>query len=518
LLTLQDTANFAQPFIQYSPLDAGAGSQPILGIGTIIRNSMMTAPQVWAWNRKEVDGIVVNQGDQDIVVSLTDFGYLEKASLTDAAGNQYELKDIYNNLPLSSDTATVNSGGRPNAIAVIDYVPHQYVIFRLLGIADQAYTLSVVYQKLAEEFSSYSVESVSVPTSYPILVQSKVTNGSRSGGNTYTIAYDNNVTEGNLLIIWAYVYTFDLLGSPTDTMGNEWTKVVNGSTRNESDEIQCWFAIANGTGACTVTWSFFGAGGAFVSSGVSEISGGTLDATPNATRTSFFSSPQQAGSLTTSGDFQLVLQFAGAHGTAAIYSNDGGYTVDSQSSLGAFSSADIATAGSTTPSVASSVGNPGIASAIAIVGGSGGGNPTYNGTFFTGGFPVGSFIFIEGFSNAGNNGTFQVVSSDETTVVVVNANAVNETASATATNPYWDPIPDSYIDVFNNLFLSEALALVDDARSQIYRVRGVSAFLSKATGLTETQKNAFVQQWLARNFETTTVMGDVQLGARGRAI
>jgi hypothetical protein len=516
MLTLQDTVNYVQPFIQYQPLNAGSNNEPQTSIASMIRFSILSAPQIWPWNRKEVTSIAITAGVQDYTVLLTDFGYLEKAALTNDAGDTIEIKDVYNSLPLASELPTLNPGARPNAIVVLDYIPRVSIDIRLLGTPDQDYTLTLIYQRLPEDFASYDIESVSVPTSYPILVQSNVTNGSRSGGNTYDIAYNSNVTEGNLLIIWAYVYTFDLLGSPTDTMGNEWTKVINGSTRNESDEIQCWYAVANGTGACTVTWHFFGAGGATVVSGVSEVRGGTLDATPNASRTSFFSSPQQAGSLTTSSDFQLVLQFAGSHGSSAVYSNDGGYTVDSQSSLGAFSSANIATAGSTTPSVASSVGNSGIASAIAIVGGSGGGNPTYHGSFPVGGFPIGSFVLVSGFVNAGNNGTFLVVTSDSTSFEAVNPNAVNETASAFATTPYWDPIPDSFIDVVNNLFLSEVFALTDDARAQQYRVRGVAAFLSKASGLTELQKNIFVQQWLARSVERTTVTGDANLGMRGR--
>lgn len=48
-----------------------------------------------------------------------------------------------------------------------------------------------------------------------------------------------------------------------------------------------------------------------------------------------------------------------------------------------------------------------------------------------------SYVSFTGFSNAGNNGTFQVVSSTANSVVVSNANAVNETHSqTTALNPW----------------------------------------------------------------------------------
>jgi hypothetical protein len=82
----------------------------------------------------------------------------------------------------------------------------------------------------------------------------------------------------------------------------------------------------------------------------------------------------------------------------------------------------------------------------------------------------------------------------------------------------WAPLPDSYSDIYNNLFLGEAFAAVDDTRSQIYRQRGVAAFLAKAEGLTDTQKNIFAQQWLAQSREQNSVVLKLQQGVQGRGI
>lgn len=82
----------------------------------------------------------------------------------------------------------------------------------------------------------------------------------------------------------------------------------------------------------------------------------------------------------------------------------------------------------------------------------------------------------------------------------------------------WSPIPDSYSDVYNNLFLGEALAVDDDVRSQLYRQRGVAAFLAKAEGLTDTQKNIFAQQWLNRSREDGSVVLRLQQGVQARGI
>jgi hypothetical protein len=150
---------------------------------------------------------------------------------------------------------------------------------------------------------------------------------------------------------------------------------------------------------------------------------------------------------------------------------------------------------------------------------SAGGNTAYAGTFDPLSFPAGAVAIITGFKvNAVNNGSFVVVSCSTTSLVVVNAVGVAETVSAYANNFSWAPIPDQYSDVYNNLFLAEALAVVDDARAQLYRQRGVAALMAKATGLSEMQKNAFAQQWLARGVERQAVIGKTQLGNTGKGI
>lgn len=148
------------------------------------------------------------------------------------------------------------------------------------------------------------------------------------------------------------------------------------------------------------------------------------------------------------------------------------------------------------------------------------GNTAYTGTFDPLSFPAGSVAQITGFvTNPGNNGSFVVVSCTATTLTVVNGAGVAETVSAYTSNFDWAPIPDYFVDVYNNLFLSEMFMAVDDPqRAQVYRQRGIAAFLSKAEGLTETQKNAFIQQVLARSVEAGTAMQMMQQGNQGRAV
>jgi hypothetical protein len=306
-LNLQNTLNWAAPFIQYSPLTAGLGQEPAVSIASMIRNSILNPPQTWYFNRNTATFNTV-VGQQDYTeASVLDFAFVEKVSIQDDQGNIYEIKDLYNNRALSPSSFQQ----RPTAMSVESASSTAGCVFRFMGVPDQIYSVIITYQKLAPQFGPFFISAAA----------------NASGGNT------------------AYTGTFDPLS-----------------------------------------------------------------------------------------------------------------------------------------------------------------------------FPAGSTAIITGFvAHTVNNGSFVVVSVTTTTLTVVNAAGVAETIQAYVSNFAWDPIPDQYSDIYNNLFLSEAFAMVDDPRAQLYRQRGVAAFLSKASGLTEMQRNAFVQQWLAREVERQSTLGAVQLGHAGRA-
>lgn len=92
----------------------------------------------------------------------------------------------------------------------------------------------------------------------------------------------------------------------------------------------------------------------------------------------------------------------------------------------------------------------------------------------------------------------------------------------TATSDDWFStagIPYSMIDVFNPLFVSEMLQFSDDpGRAQIYRQRGMAALISKAEGLTSTQKNEIMGQWLADVTQAQAAQGHTQQGLQARGV
>ena len=133
---------------------------------------------------------------------------------------------------------------------------------------------------------------------------------------------------------------------------------------------------------------------------------------------------------------------------------------------------------------------------------------------------AGQYILVDGFTNAGNNGTFLCVSSTANYLILTNPNAIDEVnTTAYAINESWYPIPDSYMEIYNNLFLAEMMATADDNREQLYRQRGVAALLSKAQGLTQLQVNAFLAQWSARgSMQELAKQIATQMGAQSRGI
>ena len=80
-------------------------------------------------------------------------------------------------------------------------------------------------------------------------------------------------------------------------------------------------------------------------------------------------------------------------------------------------------------------------------------------------------------------------------------------------------IPDQYQDIYNFLFLAEAMAVVDDAREALYRRQGIAALLSKAEGLNDMQKNLFLEQyWMRQGRPDLAGPLKTQQGVQGRGV
>ncbi|HEY1872619.1 MAG TPA: hypothetical protein VGG71_16275 [Chitinophagaceae bacterium] len=147
--SIQQSVNFSQTLIEYLPLAAGVGGEPAVSIANTVQNTVCNPPMSWAWNRNEFNILNTVAGKQDYTFNITDFGFLEKVSLSDLTGKTFEVKDVYNTNALAkADTINSASWSRPNSCSVQSISYASNLTLRFLAVPDQIYTVTLTYQKL----------------------------------------------------------------------------------------------------------------------------------------------------------------------------------------------------------------------------------------------------------------------------------------------------------------------------------------------------------------------------------
>jgi len=171
---LSDTINYVIPFCRYQAANIGTSNMPIIGIANIVRNVILAAPFTWRFNRNNVNLAATGQppgtqqGVQDYIQTIADFGFLEKATANGPDPNapggttSWELKDMKNNEALASSTTQA----RPMSISVFNDNGSNVFTFRLSAVPDKAYTVNMVYQKAPVQFAATSDGWAPIPDSF----------------------------------------------------------------------------------------------------------------------------------------------------------------------------------------------------------------------------------------------------------------------------------------------------------------------------------------------------------------
>lgn len=163
--TVQTTLNYVAQYIYGQPVSAQTASEPAISIASMIRNAFLGAPMTWAFNRAEDSTQNTTAGNQDYTYNIANFGFLEKVSLTDASGKIFEVKDVFNSLPLSKAAAPAASS-RPTAVAVLTLTPGASFKIRFMGVPDAIYTINLTYQMLPVQFVNLTDGWAPIPDSY----------------------------------------------------------------------------------------------------------------------------------------------------------------------------------------------------------------------------------------------------------------------------------------------------------------------------------------------------------------
>lgn len=151
--TLAEVFQYASQYIRLAPLTFAAGpaggrtSDPALSIGDWVRQTILSPPFSWRWNRGTTP-ILTSVGVQDYVQSIPTFGWLEKATVL-SGGVTKELEvalvlgeDTTSNLPVKISPQIDDGVGN--------------ITFRLLPVPDKIYTLKLTWQKAAPKFTATS--------------------------------------------------------------------------------------------------------------------------------------------------------------------------------------------------------------------------------------------------------------------------------------------------------------------------------------------------------------------------
>ena len=86
----------------------------------------------------------------------------------------------------------------------------------------------------------------------------------------------------------------------------------------------------------------------------------------------------------------------------------------------------------------------------------------------------------------------------------------------TSLSQVW-PLPDQYLDIYNNLFLAEVFqAAGNSVKSDEYRKRGMAALISKFCGLTDVQRSWYLAQTNSRAAQSQASVARTLAGQKSR--
>jgi ribosome-binding factor A len=156
--------------------------------------------------------------------------------------------------------------------------------------------------------------------------------GSNESATSLAVAFTNNVTSGNVLLVAESTYDAETLDTPTDSQGNSFTQLVNAGTSGDS-VAAIYAATAKSSGADTVTCNISASNN--IHCHIYEVHGitTTMDQTGNSTQTSTSLTVSTSASTSNADDYVFAFFTDNANGATLTagpglgdteLSNDGG--------------------------------------------------------------------------------------------------------------------------------------------------------------------------------------------------
>ena len=158
--TIKGTINWCLAFILARPSLGVAGiyQEPAITLANLLMSTILGPPFAWQWNRATTTFNATLLLGTDYSVSITDFGWLERATVTDANGAATEIA-VVTSMAADSETAL------PFQICPVLDDNAGNITFRLLPAPDASYTVTLTYQKAPIAVTSLYKASVGAITS-----------------------------------------------------------------------------------------------------------------------------------------------------------------------------------------------------------------------------------------------------------------------------------------------------------------------------------------------------------------
>lgn len=142
-ITISQTLNWCYAYVVGRPTQGvgGFSNEPGLTNANYIMASVLTAPFKWEWNRNSTT-FTTTAGTTDYQEAISDFGYLEKATVYNASNTPTTAElEVYKVIAQDTEQSS------PRRIAILLDDNNGNITFRLFPCPDDTYTVTLTYQK-----------------------------------------------------------------------------------------------------------------------------------------------------------------------------------------------------------------------------------------------------------------------------------------------------------------------------------------------------------------------------------
>lgn len=153
-ITVQNSIDFVKAYLNWANLTIGTGDEPTLSAVNLTLQTIMGPPFRWPWNRSVVS-FISTQGLQDYNVALTNFGFLETASVQNAG--VITAASITNNVAtftaINNFSSLPNQGQNVNVLISGCTTPALNGTFPIIAATATSFTIAIVNANMSESES-----------------------------------------------------------------------------------------------------------------------------------------------------------------------------------------------------------------------------------------------------------------------------------------------------------------------------------------------------------------------------